>query len=445
MTPTGDFNQGGKAMKKNIITAAFAAASALLLVSSCAKEELRENVNTGDGKVFTAVISQNLTKTTITSEYKVNWEAGDQIYINEAIFSATPDASDATKATFTKVSGSDPVSDYTAVYPASIMVGTQATLPATQTYAAGKFNAPMCAMSSTESLEFKNFCGVLCFALKGTDKVKSIAVTANEQLCGPFEFADATSFSFSGENVGYTVTLDCGEGVQLSSTESTNFYIYLPPATYTSGMKIVATDTEGKTFKKTTTKSAEITKNNIYTFNWTATFAAATKGTAKRTGDIDVPWVQLWKDGPKFAEYNVGVTDGKATSYGGYFTWASDIASTQWGADWRMPTYLEFDALINNCTLEKKTNFEGSGVTGWLCKGKGDYSDNSVFFPAAGLDMGEMGKDDENNKGYYLTSEQIPWGSPYFMIFTSAGSPNCPSVLGASDVFSRTVRAVYTK
>ena len=431
-------------MKKNIITAAFAAASALLLVSSCAKEELRKNVNTGDGKVFTAVISQNLTKTTITSEYKVNWVEGDQIDINGSIFSATPDASDATKATFTKVSGSDPTPNYTAVYPASIMVGTQATLPATQTYAAGKFNAPMCAMSSTESFEFKNFCGVLCFALKGTDKVKSIAVTANEQLCGPFEFVDATSISFGDENKGYTVTLDCGEGVQLSSTESTNFYIYLPPATYTSGMKIVATDTEGKTFKKTTTKSAEITENNIYTFNWTATFAAATKGTAKRTGDIDVPWVQLWKDGPKFAEYNVGVTDGKATSYGGYFPWASDIASTQWGDDWRMPTYLEFDALLNKCTLEKKTNFEDSGVTGWLCTGKDDYSGNSVFFPAAGLDMGTWGKDDVNNKGYYW-SEQFAYGI-YLMVFTSTGYPDCPSLTGISDDgFSRTVRAVYTK
>ena len=154
----------------------------------------------------------------------------------------------------------------------------------------------------------------------------------------------------------------------------------------------------------------------------------------------------LWKDGPKFAEYNVGVTDGKATSYGDYFTWASDIASTQWGADWRMPTYTEFDNLINKCTLEKKTNFEDSGVTGWLCTGKGDYSGNSVFFPAAGLDMGEpMGKDDVNNKGYYWTSEQDAYAT-YLMVFTSTGWPDYPNATGiSSGLFSRTVRAVYTK
>ena len=257
-------------MKKNIIFAAFAAASALLLVSSCAKEELRENISAGDGKVFTAVINQDLTKTTITSAYKVNWEAGDQIDINQGTtYSATPSASDATRASFTKVSGSDPTPEYTAVYPASLFKNSGYELPTTQIYADGKFNAPMCAMSSTETLEFKNFCGVLCFALKGTDKVKSIAVTANEQLCGPFEFTDATSFSFSGENVGYTVTLNCGEGVQLDASTATSFYISLPPATYTAGMKIVVTSTEGKTFEKTTTKPVEIVRNKIYTFNWT--------------------------------------------------------------------------------------------------------------------------------------------------------------------------------
>lgn len=264
-------------MKKNIIIAAIAAASTLLLCASCQKQELVEQNNgiNASGKTFTATIEQGLTKTTITSEYKVNWVEGDQIGINGSIFSATPDASDATKASLTKVSGSDPIGEYgyTAVYPASIMVETQATLPATQTYAAGKFNAPMCAMSETESLEFKNFCGVLCFALKGTDKVKSIAVTANEQLCGPFEFTTAPAFAFTGGE-GKTVTLDCGEGVQLDASTATNFYVYLPPKdSYTAGMKIVVTSTEGKTFEKTTTTAVKIERNNLYTFDWTATFA----------------------------------------------------------------------------------------------------------------------------------------------------------------------------
>ena len=286
-------------MKKNIIIAAIAAASALLLCASCQKQELVEQNNgiNASGKTFTATIEQGLTKTTITNEYKVNWVEGDQIDINGSIFSATPDASDATKARLTKVSGSDPTPDYTAVYPASIMVGTQATLPATQTYVAGKFNAPMCAISSTESLEFKNFCGVLCFALKGTDKVKSIAVTANEQLCGPFEFADATSISFTEEDKGYTVTLDCGEGVQLDPETATKFYIYLPPKTYSPGMKIAVQSTDNTFFRKTTTANAEILRSNLYTFNWNAAFKpniciyyAGVSGTVDEKTGYGIAW-----------------------------------------------------------------------------------------------------------------------------------------------------------
>ena len=44
-----------------------------------------------------------------------------------------------------------------------------------------------------------------------------------------------------------------------------------------------------------------------------------TIGAAKRKDNIYVPWVRLWKGGPKFAVYNVGATS--ATEYGGYYTW----------------------------------------------------------------------------------------------------------------------------
>ena len=407
-------------MKKNIIIAAIAAISALLLCASCQKQELieQDNVN-AEGKTFTATIEQGLTKSTITSEYKVNWETGDQIDINGSIFSATPDASDATKASLAKVSGSDPAPDYTAVFPASIMVGTQATLPATQTYAAGKFNAPMCAMSSTETLEFKNFCGVLCFALKGTDKVKSIAVTANEQLCGPFEFADATSFSFTGENEGYTVTLDCGEGVQLDASTATNFYVYLPPKdSYAAGMKIVVTSTEGKTFEKTTTTAVKIERNNLYTFDWTASFS----------GSAEPEYVEI--GGLKWATMNLGATTvagSGETCYGDYYAWGVtapyyegtggwpatptwksgkargyawqsycgsssfsewstppydattkilkpdfDAAAQTLGDGWRMPTSAEFQALYDAClngSYDTTTNPSGASAS----VGKGVY------------------------------------------------------------------------
>ena len=142
-------------------------------------------------------------------------------------------------------------------------------------------------------------------------------------------------------------------------------------------------------------------------------------GTAKRTGDIDVNWVQLWKDGPKFAEYNIGATS--ATDYGGYYTWGgtyangkgitwtddhnkgdsnlsctgdniTDTATNLWGENWRMPTEEEFSNLLAKCDVKwidgSTEKYNNTTVTGLLCTGRGAYSSNSVFLPAAGYNFG---------------------------------------------------------
>lgn len=124
-------------------------------------------------------------------------------------------------------------------------------------------------------------------------------------------------------------------------------------------------------------------------------------GVAKRTGNIDVKWVQLWKKGPKFAEYNVGAANNKAEDYGGYYSLPEstedeykgspnvlrgndDIATNLWGSNWRMPTKGELQALLANCDVEWTTDYEETGIEGLIFTGKGDYASNSVFLPAAG-------------------------------------------------------------
>ena len=256
-------------MRKNIIIAAIAAASAVLLTVSCAKQEQPGLSN--EVKTFTAVIDQGITKTTI-DDCKVKWVSGDEISINGAVYSATPDGTDATKASFAYKSGTTPSSPYSAIYPASLYNAGSLEFPEVQTYEAGKFNAPMYAESTTENLSFKNICGVICFGLKGTSKVKSIAITANEAICGAFTMTDATTVSLTG--TGKTVTLDCGDGVQLG-TEFTKFYVYLPPRNYTAGMKIVITDTYGGTFTQSTTSEVVIKRNELYTLVWKTSFTPA--------------------------------------------------------------------------------------------------------------------------------------------------------------------------
>lgn len=153
-----------------------------------------------------------------------------------------------------------------------------------------------------------------------------------------------------------------------------------------------------------------------------------TTGTAKRKGNIDVKWVQLWEDGPKFAEYNVGTNKNRAQDYGGHYCWGSsidkdpnaaynsgtdalsgtdDTATNLWGSNWRMPTQAELQALIANCDVEWTTF---NGVNGRKFTGKGDYASNSVFFPAAGLcnngDVSDQG-------GFGACWSSTPNGSSY--------------------------------
>ena len=58
-----------------------------------------------------------------------------------------------------------------------------------------------------------------------------------------------------------------------------------------------------------------------------------------------------------------------------------DAATAHLGAPWRMPTSAEIDALINNCTTSWTTK---NGVYGRLVTGKGAYASKSIFLPAAG-------------------------------------------------------------
>ncbi|MCQ2350552.1 MAG: DUF1566 domain-containing protein [Paludibacteraceae bacterium] len=132
---------------------------------------------------------------------------------------------------------------------------------------------------------------------------------------------------------------------------------------------------------------------------------APTTGEAKTKDGTMVKWVQLWENGPKFAEYNVGAT--AVGEYGGYYCWGAtidkdpkaeyykgeediqggehDTAKNLWGSNWRMPSDAEFQALIDNCDVVWKSKDEsGYGVAGRLYTGKDDYAGNSVFFPAVG-------------------------------------------------------------
>lgn len=189
-----------------------------------------------------------------------------------------------------------------------------------------------------------------------------------------------------------------------------------------------------------------------------------TTGEAERKdgeGTVKVKWVQLWENGPKWAEYNVGAKSATGTdSYGGYYCWgmtidkddseeyyegeediqggSHDTAKNLWGSNWQMPTKEDFDNLLANCDVVWKTKTTSEyGVAGLLFTGKGDYSGNSVFFPAAGYYYDGRVRN-AGSYGYYWSSTPNGNNNAY-RLYISSGNQ---SVLNYSREYGHSVRAV---
>ena len=374
------------------------------------------------------------TRTALESDgagaYNVVWSEGDNIYIGNGHseykeFTLKSGAGETT-ATF---EGEVPADGTYKVY-----YGSQYdTFESNQHYEASKAsNFQMCASATVTDgkispIQFWNVGGILRLTVKGTATIKNIKVTSEQPMSGPSSFNNETKTATASDyyNIRY-VQLDCGDGVALT-TEGTVFNIALLANTYT-GVQITLIDADDNTLTKTFTGTdgLKIERSKITKASFTASFAAPTKGKAKANiggSEVDVKWVQLWKDGPKFAEYNVGAAS--ATEYGGHYAWGGsqdkvddhnttntgegnltgtdDTATKLWGSNWRMPTSAELQALLDNCTCTWTENYNGTDINGLLCTGKGDYESNSVFLPAAGNYFdGDLC--DQGRGGYYWSS-----------------------------------------
>ncbi len=167
--------------------------------------------------------------------------------------------------------------------------------------------------------------------------------------------------------------------------------------------------------------------------------------------------IQLWADGPKWANMNVGATS--VTDYGLFFAWGEttgyssdgsdwhnfswgdykygyarnlltkyngdpslgkvdsrftltlgdDAAYENWGSSWRMPTSGEFHDLLYNTDYRWTSNYKNSGVAGCVFTGKDEYSDKSIFLPAAGWQDGRSVLDQGSIGHYWSSSVGSDW------------------------------------
>ena len=80
-----------------------------------------------------------------------------------------------------------------------------------------------------------------------------------------------------------------------------------------------------------------------------------------------------------------------------------DAATTNWGRNWRMPTYDETEELCTNCEWTWVDNFQDSGVSGCIVRSK--INNKAIFLPALGyIDTSNHNFLCENRKGFYWTS-----------------------------------------
>ena len=243
-------------------------------------------------KVFYASIEETQpagidTKVYADAQMRVLWNADDRISIfnmkdaNLQYCFQGEDGDNAGEFTIvgSNASGSDVPHIY-AVYPYSAGTAVNAAgtislmLPDVQVYKANSFGIganTMVSVTDDVNLKFKNLGGYLSLKLYGDDiEVKSISLRGNngEKIAGAATVtADVLGapVTVMGDAATGTITLDCGKGVSLHASEADyiEFWMVVPPTSFSGGFTITVTDIRGGTYSKSTTKPFEISRNTL--------------------------------------------------------------------------------------------------------------------------------------------------------------------------------------
>ena len=127
-----------------------------------------------------------------------------------------------------------------------------------------------------------------------------------------------------------------------------------------------------------------------------------------------IPGVQLWENGAFFAESNLGATNPE--DYGSLYDF--HVAQAAVSGAWHTPTSAELGGLVSECDR----TWDGAR-SGWIFKGKGDYSSNSIFLPAAGK---STTRDGAGSIGYYWSTSIADERNGYHLYLNhNTGETDC--------------------
>ena len=314
-------------MKRVILVLAILAT----IVAGCHTEPMTEQMSSDKVTAFeasTEVFSSH-TKTTMTSDKKIVWSADDEIAIfqgstladryvvsesgvgqSNAIFNMVNDNSSVNGS----FSAGTELPCNVALYPyfdgltlsGAVLESENVTysidgvvLPEAQTYVAESFGedtfliVSVTANLADHNLKFKNVLGAMKLQCKGTPTVKSIKIAGknNEILSGE---ATITAYannltpavSMTGtDDAAKSVILTCGDGVQLSEYEVTDFIIVLPPVLFSKGFTVTVTDDTSQTYIIETDKTNAVLRSSILTMPTIVLGDEVTKDEGDNNGD----------------------------------------------------------------------------------------------------------------------------------------------------------------
>lgn len=264
----------------------------LILMIGCSKEN-ELPTQTQESTKFYASIEVSDTRTYADENGKLLWTADDKItvfkgntYARQYRYTGqtglnSGEFNDLTNPS-SVITGNALSANY-AVYPydGSTSITNEGvinyTIPATQKYANNSFGLGANTMVAVTKniddnfLAFKNIGGYFEFSLYGDVTVKSIEFKGNnnEKLAGAVTITATNggepTVAFSNEATK-TITLDCGaSGIALGTNDAnaTKFWFVVPAITYSKGITITITDTEGKVMTKSTSKPITINRSTV--------------------------------------------------------------------------------------------------------------------------------------------------------------------------------------
>ncbi len=304
---------------------------------------------------FSATTEQ-ATKTSLSEDWSVLWQDADKITVfagNTApscymITKGAGTTSAVFEAVSTPTQGSSLATNI-AVYPydagmtASSDGTVTLTIPPTQQYAAGGFAPEVNVMvaatpdASGESFAFKNLLSIVRVSLTGSAVIQKLEFSGNnrEPVCGKATvkpvFGQEPELSFAS-NAGTVLTLDCGNGVQLSSNP-TEFFLAVPPMEYSKGFKVTVISTSGKSANLTVSEKTVLKRSKIKTSPATEFKGDYNDGFAHfESPELEAYFIEEFdldgdgrlseKEASKVTEINLDYTEIEFTSLNGieYFT-----------------------------------------------------------------------------------------------------------------------------